>query len=233
MKKLMFCALAATIANAQAFEMSDLKPYYGVDFSVDHTRYDKDKVGIANLNKWNGVAGFNLGADINEFFGVEIGFYQLILTKDKDTSTGTSRPSVFGAIEAGEDDSIYKIKLRSRGIKLNLTGSYPLLENTKLLGMIGLSWENNKLEIRKVYLAGAQPNGTTAQPHLTGKVRPMVTASAGAKWSFNTSSGLRAFITWQNRSSLRDLKGTITATRTGSSAFKDSLRYTVGIYTYI
>ena len=241
MKRLTFCALAAIVSSSHAFEMPEAKPYYGIDYSIDHAKYDRAKVGIAKMSAYNGIVGINAGVDLNEYFGVEIGFYQMVQTKEKETKIDTSLPVFFGQTSGmpnSEANDAYLSKLRSRGIKLNLTGQYPILENIKLLGMIGVSWENNKITLKQVYdgtpaFGGPLTGRAIQHVYLYGKTKAMLTLSGGIKWDSHRSYGVRAFVTWQNRSNLNDLTGRMSTVRDGRSAFKDSLRYTVGLYTYV
>lgn len=235
MKKLSMVALSLAAMSANAVELS---PYYGVGLSADNVKFDKNVTGIANIAKWNAAPDIHAGVDVGEFFGFEFGYYQNN-SRHKDTFIGTppnlflGRTTVPGL--ANDQNDTHRLTYRNSAVRFNITARYPILDeyNIAAIGMLGVAWEKNRIIDSLVLNSGLPVNPVVNRHELYSKTRALATVTAGAKWQFSKNTGLRALVTWQNRTRLPVMQGLDGGGDLMRAPLKNSLRYTVGIYTYV
>lgn len=225
--------LLSTTMSATAVEYA---PYYGVSLSADNVKFDKNVTGIANLASWNASPDIHAGIDIGDYCGFEFGYYQNN-SRHKDTFVGTPPNLFLGRTTVGgvDDNDTHRLTYKNSAVRFNVTARYPILPeyNISAIGMLGLAWEKNRV-IDSLILDSAVPvNPVTNRHVLYSKTRSLATVTAGAKWQFSESTGLRALVTWQNRTRLLTMKAPDTAGDMMSAPLKNSFRYTLGIYTYV
>ena len=241
MRKYLLMTAAAFLPTPLAADSVELSPYFGVSVSADHIRFNKNVTGVANIAKWNAVEDIHAGIDLNDAFGFEFGYYQNN-SRTKNTALSSTASQVFlgrNTIIAvnpilGDNGDIHRITFKNSAIRLNFTAQQSICDtcDLKAIGMVGLAWEKNRLIDTKFSdnnLAQDNPDKKT----LYSQRRALATLSAGIKWQFSSSSGLRALATWQNRARLPALVGKDIAQNRQEALLQNSLRYSLGIYSYI
>lgn len=140
----------AVITGARAGEVSDFRPYVGIDLMRSVYSYNDDYDvgggmaldGDAVLEDRLDGLGIHVGVRPHDNFGLEMGYFR---TRNESRNIEAGSTVGSGTIVTAD----FKTKVRVQGVTLDGLGYLPLGEEEKfeLIGTAGLSWSKAEIKI--------------------------------------------------------------------------------------
>ena len=183
---------SALIISAVAFSASavanvDFKPYVGGQINYSKLGYeggfksDLNRAGISLKDKKPGISAF-VGAKVNEYFGVELGYETQKDIKSSGSATGLTTVS-------------YDSSVKFSALYLEAQGYYPIADQFELIGAFGFANVNAKSKITATSsVAGASEVVSFSYDDSKIKYR----FGLGAKYNFDENLSARAMFRYQN-----------------------------------
>jgi len=223
----LLCLVAAYGGNAFALNL-DFNPYIGVDAQYNHMRFENDDG--ARFKQWTPQANGYLGLNINKSFAVEVGYEHSERTRNNIVLSEGERflGNTVGAVGGGDpftDGDKHLLELKSRAVHINFVGFYPIRTKLDLIGSAGISWVN---------LTGYDTlltPGNDSIIKMYNQTKGILELGGGLKYMLNSNFGMKAMVSWQNRSRLEPLSGS-SGVATISARIKNSFKTGVGVVFY-
>lgn len=227
-------ALAAG-SVAQALDISPA-PYAGVDAQIRTMKFAKG--GPDLLFAKNALQGnVFVGAKLNEYFGVELGYEQTKSKKRDSDASYNNGDVVFNELTEAGDYIKSTNKHQIKGFSVSILGYLPLVENqTTLYAGVGLA----RLKMKATF----QPTGShdedpynaanreqEKRSYKATKIVPKLTA--GVEHMLTKEWGIRGNATWENTARFKKIKPSTRAIHgadASSLSMKNSVVYGIGVF---
>ena len=218
--------LGATHAMAEDY----LTPYAGIDAQVRHMNFKKgygDNLFAHNTPQANLYAGLKF----NEFVGIEIGVEGN--SKKNKTKIVRAGDTFLGQpILLGISQTTYHATDKTTSFHANLIGFYPITCDNQVYASVGAARIKSHFTTRAITVLDDQGQSVFDSPLRTEnfkKNKTVLRLGVGMQQMLTSNAGVRAGVTWENTSKLRDIKA---SGRTTPERIKleDNFSYNLGLF---